>query len=197
MTVFNPDSFKEALDQYEEQLAADLIPRYLRRTRQFLQGVLVRNRLSGPPGLSSRSSTLRRSFRMSPEGGTGGMSLKDFTLTEFSTAVSAPLHEYGGVVIPKRGKYLAIPLPAAQTATGVKRGGPRTYANTFARKTKIGNLIIFQRNGDKKPTPLFLLVKTARIPPRLNFKLEWDANQDLRLQDVATSVDLTLAQLGK
>lgn len=48
-------------------------------------------------------------------------------------------------ITPKKGKYLTIPLPAAMTKAGVGRGsamlGP--WTNTFVRRSKAGNLIMF------------------------------------------------------
>lgn len=77
------------------------------------------------------------------------------------------------IIRPTKAQYLAIPLPAAQTAAGVARGGPRSgiFGKTFIAKSKAGNLIIFgTSSGVKKGAgavrPLFVLKKSVVIPRR-------------------------------
>jgi phage gpG-like protein len=81
----------------------------------------------------------------------------------------ANIHEVGGVIRPKRGKYLAIPLKGALTSSGSQlRGGAmsaRDFPNTFIRRGKSGNPIIFQKRG-KGVIPLFVLKKSVTIPAR-------------------------------
>jgi hypothetical protein len=83
-------------------------------------------------------------------------------------------------IIPKRGKYLAIPLGAAKSAAGVSKGSVREgpWGATFVRKTKKGALIIFGRQEitkgyrmgmlRSKIVPLFLLLKSVSIPARID-----------------------------
>lgn len=71
-----------------------------------------------------------------------------------TNVVYARIHEYGGVITPKRVRYLTIPFP------GVK-GFAREYQNTFVAKS-----IIFQRVSGKKIRPLFLLRSSVVIPER-------------------------------
>lgn len=82
----------------------------------------------------------------------------------------ARIQEYGGTVVPKKAKYLAIPLPAALDSRGVPiKLSPRQWDNTFISKSKAGNLIIFRREG-KKVTPLYVLKDKVYIPPRLGLR---------------------------
>lgn len=73
--------------------------------------------------------------------------------------IYADILETGGVIKPKKGKYLAIPIGEARTKSGVGRGSPRDFANTFIRKN-----IIYQKYGKKSIRPLFILKKSVTIP---------------------------------
>ena len=73
--------------------------------------------------------------------------------------------ERGGIIKPKRRKWITIPLPAAQTSQRVAQHGARKFANTFFAKSKAGNLLLFQNRGGQA-IPLFVLKKSVRIPKR-------------------------------
>lgn len=80
------------------------------------------------------------------------------------------IHETGGVVTPKKSKYLAIPLSAALKSNGTPiKPGPRFWLNTFVATSKAGNLIIFQRRG-KNIVPLYVLKKSVTIKARLGME---------------------------
>jgi hypothetical protein len=82
----------------------------------------------------------------------------------------ARIQELGGTITPKKAKFLAIPLPAALSSTGIPlMPGPRDWPNTFCRKSKAGNLIIFQKRGTTI-VPLYVLKLSVTIPPRLNMR---------------------------
>lgn len=86
----------------------------------------------------------------------------------------AAIQEFGGTIKPK-GKYLAIPLPAALNANGTpKKAGPREWKNTFVAMSKNGNLIIFLKEG-AGITPLYVLKTSVTIPPRLGMRKTLDA----------------------
>lgn len=77
------------------------------------------------------------------------------------------VQEYGATIRARSAKYLTIPLPAALNAAGIPlRRSARQWSNTFVRKSKNGNLIIFQKTG-KGLVPLYLLKKSVKIPKRL------------------------------
>ena len=93
-------------------------------------------------------------------------------------------------IVPKKGKYLTIPLPGAMTKAGVVKGGARSgqWGETFVAKSKAGNLIIFGRQRIMTPgpktgelkgqaIPLFLLKKSVVVPARVHPKeiLDWIA----------------------
>jgi hypothetical protein len=193
MALFTPDEFKAAMEKAPAAILAKFDPAMRRHARGFLQGTLVRERLSGPPGLRNRrgAAGLRGSFNFAVEGAT----LDTWQLVEFSTSKYARIQELGGTVVPKKGKYLAIPLPAARTAAGVARGGPRSFPNTFFRKSKAGNLLLFQRQG-KKSVPLFVLKQWVTLPARLGFYATWEKDQQARQQVLARAVAEALEGLG-
>lgn len=165
----------------------------VRRAREFLHRVFPRARLSGRPGLNSPTGSLRRSFDLLHDGNT----LQSFRMVEFTTSKSAPAHEHGALIRPRRRKYLAVPLAAVKTAAGDVRGGPRSYSNTFFARSKAGNLILFQKRGaGQAPTPLFAMVSQVRIPRRLGFFEEWTKNQSKRIQDMAAATSRALDSLG-
>jgi len=78
----------------------------------------------------------------------------------------AALQEWGGTVKPKKSRHLAIPLPAARTAAGVSRyPSPRAVPGLFFLKSKAGNLLLVQRDGDKI-RPMYVLKDRVTVPAR-------------------------------
>lgn len=117
--------------------------------------------------LSSRSGRLVRALLRSVKvkGSTVNTIEAEIRLTGY-----APIHEFGGTITPKRGKFLTIPLPAALDGQGVpKMRRARDWPNTFVAKTKKGNLVIFQRRG-AEIIPLYVLKTSVTIPPRLGVR---------------------------
>jgi hypothetical protein len=97
-------------------------------------------------------------------------------LDDVEASIAGPrIHELGGVITPRRSRYLAIPLDNALNFQGVPlRPGPRFWKDTFVRKSRKGNLIIFQKRGPGKIVPLYLLKKRVRIPARLGLQATLD-----------------------
>lgn len=81
-------------------------------------------------------------------------------------------HEKGGVVRAKRAQYLTIPLPAAMDSRGVPlRKRARDWDNTFVRRSRRGNLIVFRKlPSANEVTPLYVLKPSVYIPPRLGMQ---------------------------
>jgi hypothetical protein len=83
--------------------------------------------------------------------------------------IYANILEDGGVIRPVVAKMLAIPIGKALTPAGVARFKPREiiseggYDNSFIRRSKAGNLILFGASG-KNITPLFVLKDSVTIP---------------------------------
>ena len=90
----------------------------------------------------------------------------------------AHIHEFGAKPKPKSGQYIAIPLADARTARGKQKADPADWNNTYIHRSAKGNLIIMgprnprntltKTGKTRKAYPLFVLVKSAEIPARLN-----------------------------
>lgn len=152
-----------------------------RELRSFLNSVadaLIKRHGTAWPGgttersLSTRSGAALRSIRQSVR--VTGTRLDDIE-GEIGGSFYLRAHEYGAVIRARRVQYLTIPLRAALDSRGVPlRRRARDWDNTFVRRTKRGNLVIFRRQG-KDLVPLYLLKKEVRIPPRLKMGETLDA----------------------
>ena len=88
-------------------------------------------------------------------------------LGEISGGTVAYVHEFGAVIRAKKAKFLTIPLPAALNSDGTPRKlRARDWDRTFIKKSKKGALVIYQKRG-KTIMPLYLLLKSVEIKPRL------------------------------
>ena len=80
------------------------------------------------------------------------------------------IHETGGWIRATRSQYLTIPLSAALKPDGTPRKrSAREWQNTFVRRSRNGNLIIFQTRGTRI-VPLYVLKKKVRIRARLGLR---------------------------
>ena len=68
----------------------------------------------------------------------------------------AKIHHFGGVITPKKAKYLAIPITKAARVLS-----PRDFKDTFVSKG-----VIFRKLSDGKIEALYALKKSVTIPPR-------------------------------
>lgn len=77
--------------------------------------------------------------------------------TTAGTAIAANVLQKPGAS-PKKGRFLAIPLPANRNADGSPINTPRQVIDTggFVKRSKAGNMILFRRAG-KEIEPMFLL----------------------------------------
>lgn len=115
--------------------------------------------------LSRRSGKLIESIRKSVA--VSGSKFDDIEGRIGSGLIYAAAQEFGAVIRAKNVQFLTIPLPAALDSRGVPlKKSAREWANTFVKKSKKGNLIIFQKIG-RNITPLYLLKREVRIPARL------------------------------
>jgi hypothetical protein len=81
-------------------------------------------------------------------------------------------------IIKPKGAWLKVPLPSALTPTGRLKGRFKggKKKGQFIRRSKAGNLIIFDRTGKGKRgklTPIFVLKKRVKIPKRLFMLKTW------------------------
>ena len=88
------------------------------------------------------------------------------------SAGSLSFHEEGGTIKAKSAQYLTIPLPAAMDSRGVPlKERARQWDNTFVKRSKKGNLLIFRRlPGARELTPLYILKTSVYVRPRLRME---------------------------
>lgn len=156
----------------------DLDPIIKTLFRKFLAALAadMRTRHSGQwPGGTSTSTLSRRTGQLvksiaSSIKVSGKFSASGEVVGQIGSPLTyASAQEFGATIRPNRANWLTIPLPAAMD----KRGVPilpkaRDWPRTFVQKSRKGNLIIFQRRGQRKIVPLYILKKEVRLPPRLN-----------------------------
>lgn len=83
-----------------------------------------------------------------------------------TNVVYGPIHEFGGTITARKGKYLAIPI-------GSYRGSPREHGDLRLRKTARGNLIMVDASG----TPQYVLKTSVEIPARPYLRPAYDEKQ--------------------
>jgi hypothetical protein len=71
------------------------------------------------------------------------------------------IHEFGGMIYPKRAQFLTIPLTEEARATR-----PRQVAGVFFIESRKGNRLLVRRLADGGIEPLWLLVDKVRMPAR-------------------------------
>lgn len=146
----------------------------------FLQKFQM-TRLVGRPGLKKPTGHLAGSFKRIVFGG----DIKSLNMIVFTDSKYARIHEHGGTVKPKRGKYLSIPLDAAKTSTGASRyTSPRDVPGLrFGGFSKAGNPLL-RLDG----VPMYVLVKSVKIPKRLGMFDTWDKQSPKTVRILNTAV---------
>ena len=173
------------------RLFDEISGRMLSHGKTFARKTMPVERMSGRPGLKVRTGGMRRTF----DATSVGNNPSNWAMIVYTTSKQAPLQEYGGDIVPKAAKKLAIPLPAALTAAGVARGSPRSFPDTFIQKSKAGNLLIFQKKGDGI-VPLFALKDRVTIPPRLGMFDTWDDHKPDRARLIERAAKAALDEGG-
>lgn len=84
----------------------------------------------------------------------------------------AAIHEFGGTIQSKQGKYLAVPV-------GSRRGSPMNQSDLRLRKTAGGNLVMVDEGG----TVQYVLKRSVEIPARPYLRPAADEHyQDIQSQ---------------
>lgn len=98
------------------------------------------------------------------------------------------LQEDGGTITAKSG-YLTIPLPDALDSKGLPlKRSPRDWKNTFTKRSKKGNIVIFGRKG-RKIVPLYVLTKSVHVPARLGLAKRFSASAPYFERKVLDKID--------
>jgi len=146
---------------------------------------------TGPKTLSKRSGFMLEAIRES-------ITVDGATIPSIEGRIAIPgkrkIHENGGVLRPKKSKYLTIPLPAALDSRGIPlKPKARDWKNTFVIRSKAGNLLIVRRKG-AGIEPLYLLKTEVYIPPRLGMRETIEAGSTMLADRLS---DAILKQLRK
>lgn len=130
------------------------------------------SRLLATSRLHVRTGRLRQSVRAVVEGEGATLLVRLRAGAGKADLNYARIQEEGGVIRPKRGKFLTIPLGAAMTRAGVTRGeflkigGLRTVPGLFVVHTPGHSPVLCRSKGkgkNAKVIALFLLVKSSKI----------------------------------
>jgi hypothetical protein len=164
--VTNADDFARAMERRGKELGKDLESAAELAAQSFL-AKLAQRMTTGP--VQSRTGRLRDSFDYNVDRKGTNQKKQKLRLTIFSAGVPyANMREYGtaglpgGVLRPRRAKFLTIPLRAAMTAVGVTRGSARMFTDAF-----FVNLGKAKAKPDMKQHGAIYLVRPAGA------KLEW------------------------
>ena len=79
----------------------------------------------------------------------------------------AAIHEFGGTIVPKRARYLAIPV-------GSYTGSPLEHGDLQMRETRGGNLVMVDGAGNVQ----YVLKTSVTIPARPYLRPAADEHQD-------------------
>ena len=186
----SPAEFQELMEAASDHLFDEIRDRFNLYMEDFMLGTMV-DKVDGDP-LTTRTGALRQSFGYTET----GADASTWAAIGFTTSKNAPTHEFGATIVPKKAKKLAIPLPAALTPSGVTRGSPRSFQDTFIQRSKAGNLILFQKQPGGGLSPLFVLKDSVKIPASLGMFDSFDADKPERSRLLKEAVAETLIQYG-
>ena len=211
---------KRVLARYPKALDAEM-RKALEQHGLYFRQKMITDRFTGYTGnrnqgdkLQNRSGQLRRSFGSEVVGGIGQST--PLTLAVFSQgSIYSRLQEYGGVIKPKKAKYLTVPLDDALTPSGVQRyPSARDLFNRYPDqvrviKVKSGRLFIVSdgKPGSKPPKRkkrqsdlvwLYQLKKSVKVPARLGFRATWYSSDLVadRVQRLNDAVKRASARAG-
>ncbi len=158
-----PEEFERRLLTAPKALRG-LVRKTLRAAALTAEGK-AKQRVTGGNPLHTRSGRLRASIRsgLRKDGGTMEAFVAAGGQHGSGRVAYARIHELGGIIRPKAGKYLAIPLDPAKTPAGVAKGPPRAFVDLVFAQTRGGQpLLVHKETG----AAWFLLRRQVKIPRR-------------------------------
>ena len=136
-------------------------------TRAGLEGEKTA-RLAATTRLRVRTGRLRSSITSTVRKTSNGLELVLQAGGGRRPVAYAEAQEKGATIRPRRGQYLAIPLPGALTAAGALKarfavpGGLRNVPGMFLIRSGAGNLLLVEKRG-KGIAPLFVLKTQTKV----------------------------------
>ncbi len=195
------------LSQASAQVGVRLAKRMLPIGSRLHQ-LVVRGKLSGDP-LHKRTGTLQRSVQSAANNNQATTVTPDRVETRIwfdpAKAPYGAMLEYGGTILPKRSRFLAIPLGAMKTAAGVSRGTAReVMANPTAFGFKhafVAKGVIFGYQGHGKrgmvtTVPLFALKSRVVIPEFAPLRKTLADSREWIAQEVAAATGEVVQWFG-
>lgn len=83
-----------------------------------------------------------------------------------SNLIYARIHEFGGVIRPKVAQYLTVPISDLGRELRRTNRSLKDIPGAFVRKSRSGNVVVFQKRRREAPIPLVVLKRSVRLPPR-------------------------------
>jgi hypothetical protein len=195
------------IDKRELDLALKLIPQQLKMElgdafdhigRKFVK-TLGQTRMSGRPGIKAQPKGLFRRLQRTMFVPTGG--IMDMGTEIYFDSKVALLHELGGKVTGQGGKKLAVPLSARREM--FTAGGALRQAYKRPRGVKGLNLIYLKNKywlakrlkKLKSVVSLYVLKRSVKIPPRLQFFKTWDTMENQNMQRINLAIERALKKV--
>lgn len=161
-----PAEYSEKLRKAQEQIGPAILTECGRLAQAGLGA--VRRRLTGEV-LNYRSGALRRSADGEAKVIGNGWQIELRAGEGPDKVKYARIHELGGTITPKHGRFLAIPLPPVLNSRGIAKSRPRDQALTFVpiHGGAAGLLVKPTGRGKRRAFVAFwYLTPRVRIPAR-------------------------------
>lgn len=100
-----------------------------------------------------------------------------FAVNVGTNVVYAPIQEFGGRIVPKQAKMLAIPV-------GDRRGSPRQYGDLVLIRTKAGQVVLIDGTGQTQ----YVLKHSVTIPAHPYLRPAFKQRLDKAIQTIARSI---------
>lgn len=161
-----PDDLAFQIDRFAA-VARGLTRRELQRGARNFKTRMLRERLSGRPGLRRITGRTARSLKATVSGTANTLRLNARIGNAQTPGIR--IHEGGGTIRPKTKPWLAIPL-------GPARGGKarRGQVDFWMPGRRDPSHIVGMRVTDGGVEPVVVLVPSVDIPARLQFRVTFD-----------------------
>lgn len=108
----------------------------------------------------------------------------------------ANILETGGKIVPKKAKFLAIPLSGAMTKSGAGKFSAREFFDKYKEKAFIHGNIIYLRKSKTNIVPMFVLKDSVNIPAKKYLSLTLSKIQGEIVNYLLKAIDRRLEENG-